>query len=112
MPDDLAPPFLPPADVPAAPKPQRKHPPWLPWLAIALTPVVAVCCAVGAYTIAHGVIRSTSPRVVATATAHKRVVHLDNPPAPHYNLAGLPTISGISPLSITESPQLMGFGVS
>jgi hypothetical protein len=24
----------------------------------------------------------------------------------------VPTISGISPLSITESPQLMGFGVS
>ena len=66
----LAPPFLPPVEVPAAPHPKRKYPPWLPWLAIALAPVVAICTAVGAYTMAKAVVRSSAPRVVATNTAY------------------------------------------
>jgi len=92
MPDDLAPPFLPPVEVPnqlpTAPNIGRTHPAWLAWLAIALTPVVTVCTAVGAYTIAHGVVRSSHPRVTMTQTAHKQVVHLKPVPTPSYNLAG------------------------
>jgi len=95
MSDDLAPTFLPPVEGAPAPKPERSYPRCIPWLAIALTPVVAVCTAVGAYTIAHGVIRSTAPCVAATEFAHKRVVHLKDSPSPRYNLAGYQTaISG------------------
>jgi len=86
----LAPPFLPPVEVPAAPHPKRRYPPWLPWLAIALAPVVAICTAVGAYTMAKAVVRSSAPRVVATNTAHTQAakVRHSDPPKPAYDLAG------------------------
>ena len=93
----FAPPFLPPVEVPAAPHPRHRYPPWLPWLAIDLAPVVAICTAVGAYTMAKAVVRSSAPRVVATNTAHTQAAkprHTD-PPKPAYDLAGYQTaISG------------------
>jgi hypothetical protein len=92
MPDDhpqLAPPFLPPVEVPAAPHPRRRYPPWLPWLAIALAPVVAICTAVGAYTMAKAVVRSYAPRVTATNTAHTQAAKVRQAdPTPTYDLAG------------------------
>jgi hypothetical protein len=87
----LAPPFPAPFEVPVdTQQPKRKYPPWLPWLVIALAPVVAVCTAVGAYTMAHAVVRSThAPRISATEAAHTHAaVHLADPPAPTYDLAG------------------------
>lgn len=86
----LVPPFLPPVEVPAAPHPKRRYPPWLPWLAIALAPVIAICTAAGAYTMAKAVVRSSAPRVSATNTAHTQAAkapHTD-PPRPAYDLAG------------------------
>ncbi len=101
MPSDehpqLAPSFLPPVEVPVVLQPKRNHPPWLPWLVIALAPIVAVCTAVGAYTMAQAVLTASHPRVAATETAHTQAAkpHHTDPPKPAYNLAGYQTaISG------------------
>jgi hypothetical protein len=85
----LAPPFLPSVEVITTVPPKRKYPLWLPWLAIVLAPVIAVCAAVGAYTMAKAAVNASSaPRMAATADQTSKPHHKTDPPAPRYDLAG------------------------
>jgi len=96
--NNLTPQFLPPVEQPPPVKmwqpTKRKYPPWLPWLALSLSPVVIVCAAVGAFTIASGIINSVSnashTRPAATAEAHTQTVkpHATPTSTPTYDLAG------------------------
>ena len=98
---DTQPPFVPPpGELPSVqlwqPKPpQRKYPPWVPWLALALSPVILICTAVGAFTIASWAVNGAASnashtRPAATTEARTQTVkpHKTKPTVPAYDLAG------------------------
>jgi hypothetical protein len=99
-PDNLIPPFRPPAELPAVqmwhPKPRKGLAPWH-WVALIIgVPIIATLTAIGAYTSAKWVFHDP-PAVIKLATASPTPTasikpHATQKPAPSYDLARYKTV--------------------